>query len=72
MIIQHVDAQFAAGLGEWLEQESGKRVRLVKSGWTAGGSDIFLAGTNDHLDPAAGPVARLRAGTGRLSLSAVG
>ena len=49
VIIQHVDAQFAAGLGEWLEQESGKRVRLVKSGWTAGGSDIFLAGTNDHL-----------------------
>jgi two-component system response regulator WspF len=49
VIIQHVDVQFAAGLGEWLEQESGKQVRLVKSGATVGGPDVFLAGTNDHL-----------------------
>jgi chemotaxis response regulator CheB len=49
VIIQHVDAHFAAGLAEWLQQESGKQVRLATSGVTVGGHDIFVAGTNDHL-----------------------
>lgn len=49
VIIQHVDVQFAVGLREWLEQESGKPVRLVTPGAAVGGSDILLAATNDHL-----------------------
>jgi chemotaxis response regulator CheB len=49
VIIQHVDAQFAAGLSEWLQQESGKPVRLAAAGDAVSGPDILLAGTNDHL-----------------------
>ena len=49
VIIQHVDVQFAAGLAEWLEHESGRQVRLATAATAVGGSDIFLAGTNDHL-----------------------
>ena len=49
VIIQHVDAQFAGGLGDWLMRESGKTVRMVESGAMAGGPDVLLAGTNDHL-----------------------
>jgi chemotaxis response regulator CheB len=49
VIIQHVDVQFAAGLGDWLEEETGKHVALASDGAEAGKPGILLAGTNDHL-----------------------
>jgi len=49
IVIQHVDAQFSAGLRDWLTHESGKTVRLAAEGAAVGGPEVFLAGTNDHL-----------------------
>ena len=49
VIVQHVDEQFAAGMAEWLGQQSALPVRLAKPGDRPRGGTVLLAGTNDHL-----------------------
>ena len=49
VIIQHVDAEFAPGLAEWLSNEGSVHVELVHPGDEIHGGRILLAGTNDHL-----------------------
>src|SRR5690606_37890412 len=49
VVVQHVDAQFAAGLGDWLVRESGRPIRMVEPGMVLGGREVLLAATNDHL-----------------------
>ena len=48
-IVQHVDAQFAPGLGRWLERETGRRVQIAEPGARLEHAAVQLAATNDHL-----------------------
>ncbi len=49
VIIQHVDAQFATGMAEWLNQQSRLPVRVAQEGERPTVGSVLLAGTNDHL-----------------------
>ena len=49
IIVQHVDAAFAPGLGQWLSEQAHRRVTLVVEGHQPAPRDILLSGTDDHL-----------------------
>ena len=49
IIVQHVDAAFAPGLGQWLSEQSRRRVMLVVEGHRLALGEILLSGTGDHL-----------------------
>ncbi len=49
VIVQHVDAAFAPGLGEWLGQHTGRKVELIRDGMELTEGRILLSGTDDHL-----------------------
>ncbi|MEQ1862407.1 MAG: chemotaxis response regulator protein-glutamate methylesterase [Chthoniobacteraceae bacterium] len=49
VIVQHVDAQFAPGLANWLSEVSKLPVRLAVEGETIDQGIVLVAGTNDHL-----------------------
>jgi two-component system, chemotaxis family, response regulator WspF len=49
IIVQHVDAAFAPGLGQWLSEEAGRPVLLATEGRKPAIGDILLSGTDDHL-----------------------
>ncbi len=49
VIVQHVDAQFAGGLAEWLSGQTKLKVTLVKADTSPERNTIHVAGTNDHL-----------------------
>jgi chemotaxis response regulator CheB len=49
VIVQHVDAQFAAGLASWLNDVSKLPVRLAREGDIVEEGTVLVAGTNDHL-----------------------
>lgn len=49
VVVQHVDEQFAAGMADWLSQQSGLSVQLAKEGDRPAVGTVLLAGTNDHL-----------------------
>jgi len=49
VVVQHVDAQFASGMAEWLSSQSTLPVRLAQSGNSPTPGVVLLAGTDDHL-----------------------
>jgi len=49
IIVQHVDAAFAPGLGQWLSEQAGHRVQLAADGHLPVVGDVLLSGTDDHL-----------------------
>jgi len=49
VVVQHVDAQFAAGMADWLAGQSTLPVRLALEGDRPTPGSVLLAGTNDHL-----------------------
>ncbi len=49
VIIQHVDAQFAGDLAEWLNEQCLMPVRLAREGDRPTVGTVLIAGTNDHL-----------------------
>ncbi len=49
VVIQHVDAQFAQGLADWLNHQSPLPVRLAREGDRPLTSQVLLAGTEHHL-----------------------
>ena len=49
VVVQHLDAQFAGSLSEWLSQETGWEVTLACSGQAPAPGKVIVAGTNDHL-----------------------
>ncbi len=49
IIVQHVDAQFAQGLAEWLDGQSRLRVRLATAGDRPQMGAVLLAGREAHL-----------------------
>lgn len=48
-IVQHVDAEFAPGLVEWLNSQSTLPVMLASEGNHLEVGKVLVAGTNDHL-----------------------
>jgi two-component system, chemotaxis family, response regulator WspF len=49
IIVQHVDAAFAPGLGQWLSEQAGRRVTLIIDGHRPAAREVLLSGTDDHL-----------------------
>jgi two-component system response regulator WspF len=49
IIVQHVDAAFAPGLGQWLTEQASRHVRLAAEGHHPAAGEILLSGTDDHL-----------------------
>lgn len=49
IVVQHVDPQFASGIGEWLSKASGFPVRIAKQGDRPTAGAAILASSNDHL-----------------------
>jgi two-component system response regulator WspF len=49
VIVQHVDAQFTAGLANWLGGHTALRVRLAHDGDRPEAGTALLAGQDDHL-----------------------
>ncbi len=49
VLVQHVDAQFAAGMAVWLDQQAGRPVRLAVAGEMPAAGVVLLAGTDEHL-----------------------
>lgn len=49
MLVQHVDAVFAAGMADWLAGESSLPVRLARDGEQPQPGVVLLAGTNNHM-----------------------
>jgi two-component system response regulator WspF len=48
-VVQHVDAQFARGLADWLNTGSRLRVRIAETGDRPETGTVLVAGSNDHL-----------------------
>jgi two-component system response regulator WspF len=61
VVIQHVDAQFAEGLADWLGSQIKLPVRLAREGERPQAGVVLIAGTKEHL---------VFAGPGRLGYSA--
>jgi len=49
VVVQHVDAQFVAGLSQWLNSRSNLPVRIANEGDEIKAGMVLLAGGNDHL-----------------------
>jgi two-component system response regulator WspF len=49
IIVQHVDAAFAPGLGQWLAEQSGRPVTLIQEGHRPVAGEVLLSVTDDHL-----------------------
>ncbi|MDQ8030979.1 MAG: chemotaxis response regulator protein-glutamate methylesterase [Bordetella sp.] len=49
VLVQHVDAIFAAGMASWLNDQVALPVRLAANGDVPTAGEVLLAGTDDHL-----------------------
>ena len=49
IIVQHVDASFAPGLGHWLAEQSRRPVTLIEEGHRPEVGEVLLSVTDDHL-----------------------
>jgi two-component system response regulator WspF len=49
IVVQHVDADFAPGLGGWLAEHTGKPVELIAEGTRPAPGRFLLSATGDHL-----------------------
>ncbi|GAC1468150.1 MAG: Wsp signal transduction system protein-glutamate methylesterase WspF [Chamaesiphon sp.] len=49
VIVQHVDAQFASGMVEWLNNQTLLSVELAVEGEHLQAGKVLMAGTNEHL-----------------------
>lgn len=49
VVIQHIAADFSAGLAAWLHERTGLPVQLARPGMTIAAGHVFVAGSDDHL-----------------------
>ncbi len=49
VVVQHLDVQFAPGLVDWLGDQMGLAVSLIRENTKPEPGEVFVAGTNDHL-----------------------
>jgi two-component system chemotaxis response regulator CheB len=54
LIVQHIARGFLAGLAEWLEQSSGRRVHIAKHGDLPEPGHVYLAPDDSHMGVIAG------------------
>jgi two-component system response regulator WspF len=49
IIVQHVDAAFAPGLGRWLSEQARRPVTMIEEGHRPAAGEVLLTVTDDHL-----------------------
>ncbi len=49
IVVQHVDAAFAPGLGQWLSEQARRPILMIEEGHRPTAGEILLAVTDDHL-----------------------
>ena len=49
VVVQHLDEQFVPGLVDWLGDQMGLSVSLIREGIRPEAGEVYVAGTNDHL-----------------------
>lgn len=49
VVVQHLDAQFAPALVDWLGEQTGLTVSLIREGIKPEAGKVYVAATNDHL-----------------------
>lgn len=49
IIAQHLDSAFSQGLGQWLSDQTGRRVTLITEGCVPRAGEVLLSGTDDHV-----------------------
>jgi two-component system response regulator WspF len=49
VVVQHLDPLFVPGLAEWLNQETGLTVQLIREGDPPAVGTVHLASTSDHV-----------------------
>ncbi len=49
VVVQHVDAAFAPGLGQWLSEQAKRPVLMIEEGHRPTAGEVLLAVTDDHL-----------------------
>ena len=49
VVVQHLDVQFAPGLVDWLGNQTGLTVSLIRESIMPEPGEVYVAGTNDHL-----------------------
>ena len=49
VIVQHVDAEFAPGLAEWLSEEASLPVKLIRAHDKPDNHQVLLTATNEHV-----------------------
>lgn len=49
VIVQHVDAAFAPGLGHWLSEQARRPVIMIEEGHRPAAGEVLLTVTDDHL-----------------------
>jgi len=49
IIAQHLDSAFSQGLGQWLFEQTRRRVTLISEGSEPRAGEILLSGTDDHV-----------------------
>lgn len=49
VIVQHIDAAFAPGMAQWLQQQCQLKVRVAAEGDLPQRGEVLLAGSNQHL-----------------------
>ena len=54
ILVQHVDSDFAPGMGAWLTDFTGRRVDLIVEGDRPAPGKVMMAATSDHLSFDAG------------------
>jgi two-component system, chemotaxis family, response regulator WspF len=48
-IVQHIDAQFASGFTDWLNQQTSLPIKIARPGDTLKANTVTIAATNHHL-----------------------
>ena len=49
IVVQHIAAEFAVGLVDWLQGRAGVRVQVAREGDSPEAGHIYIAATDDHL-----------------------
>jgi two-component system, chemotaxis family, response regulator WspF len=49
VIAQHLDSAFSQGLGQWLFEQTRRRITLISEGSEPRAGEVLLSGTDDHV-----------------------
>ena len=49
IIVQHLDSAFSQGLGQWLFEQTRRRITLITEGSEPRAGEVLFSGTDDHV-----------------------